>query len=109
MGAVHMQTQMLTAPSAVVAEQTLGGLVEHSEQSRTVDIPNPDGRHNFLANAGRLLLPKSARDPLTSRWKPVASALERRLRGVVSGHFAARLREAHSQPMPSPSRSSPEE
>jgi len=42
-----MQTQMLTAPSAFMAEQTPSGFVEHPEESLTVDVANPDYRHTL--------------------------------------------------------------
>jgi hypothetical protein len=48
MGTVCVQTQMLAAPSTVMAEQTVGGLVEHPEQPMAIDVANPHFHHNAL-------------------------------------------------------------
>jgi len=41
MGAINVQSQMLAAPTAVMAEQAVIGLVEHPEQPMTIDIAKP--------------------------------------------------------------------
>ena len=58
MGAINVQTQMLAAPTALVAEQAVIGLVEHPEQPMTIDIANPGCRHNALVTAGKPLMSK---------------------------------------------------
>ena len=83
MGAVHVQTQMPTAPSAVMAEQTLRGLVEYPEQSLTVDVADRDCPHHPLGALATPLLVKAPR-PTYSLRNSLPSALERPLR-VVSG------------------------
>jgi hypothetical protein len=47
MGAINVQSQMLAAPTAVMAEQAVIGLVEHPEQPMTIDIANPGCRHKL--------------------------------------------------------------
>jgi hypothetical protein len=47
MGAINVQSQMLAAPTAVMAEQAIIGLVEHPEQPMTIDIANPGCRHKL--------------------------------------------------------------
>jgi hypothetical protein len=59
MGAINVQTQMLAAPTAVMAEQAFGGLVEHPEQPMTIDVSNPGYDHNALTTPHRHLLSKS--------------------------------------------------
>ena len=49
MGAINVQSQMLAAPTAVMAEQAVIGLVEHPEQPITVDIAKPGCRHKIWA------------------------------------------------------------
>ena len=58
MGAVHVQTQMLAAPTAVMTQQTLVGLLEHPEQPMPIDIANPGCRHNALTTPCKPLLSK---------------------------------------------------
>jgi hypothetical protein len=48
MGAINVQTEMLAAPTALMAEQAVMGLVEHPEQPITIDIANPGCGHNAL-------------------------------------------------------------
>jgi hypothetical protein len=59
MGAINVQTQMLAAPTAVMAEQAFGGLVEYPEQPMTIDVSNPGYDHNALTTPYRHLLSKS--------------------------------------------------
>ena len=47
MGAINVQSQMLAAPTAVMAEQAVIGLVEQPEQPMTIDIANPGCRHKL--------------------------------------------------------------
>ena len=47
MGAINVQSQMLAAPTAVMAEQAIIGLVEHPEQPMTISIANPGCRHKL--------------------------------------------------------------
>ncbi|HEY8822901.1 MAG TPA: hypothetical protein VIM49_13325 [Dermatophilaceae bacterium] len=54
MGAINVQTEMLAAPTAVMAEQAVIGLVEHPEQPMTIDIANPGCRHNALVTPANL-------------------------------------------------------
>jgi len=54
MGAINVQSQMLAAPTAVMAEQAVIGLVEHPEQRITIDIANPGCRHNALVTPANL-------------------------------------------------------
>jgi hypothetical protein len=61
MGAVEVQTQMLAAPSAVMAEQTFGGLVEHPEEPMTIRIADPGCRHIALVTPYKPLLSKESR------------------------------------------------
>lgn len=61
MGTVCVQTQMLAAPSTVMTEQTVGGLVEHPEQPMAIDVANPHFRHNALVTPRNGLLSKSAK------------------------------------------------
>ena len=46
-GAINVQSQVLAAPTAVMAEQAVIGLVEHPEQPITIDIANPGCRHKL--------------------------------------------------------------
>jgi len=45
---------MLAAPTALVAEQAVIGLVEHPEQPMTISIANPGCRHNALVTLASL-------------------------------------------------------
>jgi hypothetical protein len=54
MGAINVQSQVLAAPTAVMAEQAVIGLVEHPEQPMTIDIANPGCRHNALVTPANL-------------------------------------------------------
>jgi hypothetical protein len=54
MGAINVQTQVLAAPTAVMAEQAVIGLVEHPEQPMTISIANPGCRHNALVTLANL-------------------------------------------------------
>ena len=81
MGAINVQSQMLAAPTAVMAEQAIIGLVEHPEQPMTISIANPGCRHKLwvpLANlrcqsqrspspAGESAFPPTSRHSLR-RW-----------------------------------------
>jgi hypothetical protein len=67
MDAVHVQTQMLAAPTAVMTQQTLIGLLEHPEQPMTIDIANPGCRHNALTTPCKPLLSKPTIHPSPCR------------------------------------------
>ena len=96
MGAINVQTEMLAAPTAVMAEQAVIGLVEHPEQPMTIDIANPGCRHKlwvpwqtsdvkvngYLVRRASQSLPNSQTLPAAvgqcERAKPAGKALVRR-------------------------------